>query len=74
MSALPAPVVGDLGPEYKIPKVQCILIPDASDSLTTKRLDTTTVNDKGTWLLNSVLYNILYKIILLSIHVLMFEL
>ena len=48
MSALPAPVVGDLGPEYKIPKVQCILIPDASDSLTTKRLDTTTPNDKGT--------------------------
>nr|XP_022301667.1 uncharacterized protein LOC111109735 isoform X2 [Crassostrea virginica] len=46
MSVLPAPVVGDLGPEYKIPKVQCILIPDASDSLTTKRLDTTTVNDK----------------------------
>ena len=47
MSALPAPVIGNHGPVYSIPTVQCRLNPDASDSFTTKRLDTTTVNGKG---------------------------
>ena len=47
MAALPAPVIGNHGPVYNIPTVQCRLNPDASGSLTTKRLDTTTVNGKG---------------------------
>ena len=67
MSALPAPVIGNRGPVYNIPKVQCRLNPDASDSLTTKRQDTTTVNVMGSCflfvILDSVIYNILYKII-----------
>ena len=51
MSALPAPVIGNHGPVYNIPTVQCRLNSDASDSFTTKRLDTSTVNGKGRFFL-----------------------
>ena len=47
MSALPAPVIGNHGPVYNIPTVQCRLNPDASDSLTTHRQDRTTNNVSG---------------------------
>ena len=47
MSALPALVVGNLGPVYNIPKVQCRVNPDAANSPTTKRLNINTVNREG---------------------------
>nr|XP_022297237.1 uncharacterized protein LOC111106733 [Crassostrea virginica] len=47
MSALPAPVIGNHGPVYNIPTVQCRLNPDASGSFSTHRLGTTTNNVPG---------------------------
>nr|XP_022300625.1 uncharacterized protein LOC111108831 [Crassostrea virginica] len=44
MSALPAPVIGNHGPVYIIPTVQCIVNPDALGSFSTHRLSRTSIN------------------------------